>query len=344
MRNDLSTVLTYFGSFSYAPTFEEIHLFFPKKITKKDLQKLLKQEVTNETIRIIHSLRDNNIISLSQGSSNHQPQSTNHSCYTLPQYSISMRHSERSEESSEPRGERKARPPSWRTRSFGSSPQDDTSSASFSLMKTYVSLLKIFPPIQFVGVTGASAMRGLRNNDDLDICIVTKQNMLWTTRFIVVFLAKIMRIHNRTGVCLNLFFDESDLSIPKIKQNSYIAHELLQMKPVVDKNAVYGRFIENNKWIYRYFPNAKPLVILGRSQMTTPESMTRFWTCLPAGRCAKQCSLTRMTLWQPFEFFIKYAQLPLIRRNKVDFLITSTQLWLFKNDYEKKLKRKGLVL
>jgi len=193
-------------------------------------------------------------------------------------------------------------------------------------IQTYISFLKWCPFVRFVGVTGASAMMGPRKSDDLDLCIVTKRNLLWTTRFFVVALAKMLGIHSGTGVCLNLFFDESDLVILKKKHNSYIAHELLQMKPVIDKDCVYRRFLTENQWIYMFFPNAQSRNAKRETQNVQTNHVTRY------------------TLDEHVERLFKSIQLPIIIRNKTAFSITSTQLWLFKNDFEKKLKRRGLVI
>ena len=206
-------------------------------------------------------------------------------------------------------------------------------------IQLYLYVLQSLPLVRFVGITGASAMTGIKPTDDIDLCIVTKRGLLWTTRFVVVVLAKILHIHHATGVCLNLFFDESDLTIAKLKQNSYIAHELLQMRPIINKNGIYGRFLTQNTWIYKYFPNARSVI---PESTVTPRSSSfwlaqnRFWMC-------SFHSLTRMTK-RSLEFLFKYLQLPIIMRNRTGLYISPTQLWLFKNDFEKKLKRKGLVL
>jgi hypothetical protein len=187
-------------------------------------------------------------------------------------------------------------------------------------IQTYIRLLTSCPFVRFVGVTGASAMWGWRKGDDLDLCIVTQKGLMWTTRLYVVLCAKILRLHNRNGVCLNLFFDGVNLSIPHKKQNIYIAHELIQMKPLVDKDGVYDRFFLANEWIYRLFPNGY-------------RPAHKQWTFQKPGFISVF-----------FERICRRIQLHIIQQNKTSFMITSTQLWLFKNDFEKKLKRGGIVI
>ena len=321
MRKNLLTVLNYFGYFLYTPSCDEIYTFFPQKISKKSLKLLLKEEVRQNKLVTVSQIKLNNLTNLFYSLPMPYSLSPNPLSYTLPQYSIPRRHSERSEESNHPRHAKISF-----FRSFGLSPQDDR-------IKIYIYILKILPLVRFVGITGKSAMMGLRENDDLDLCIVAKHSFLWTTRFIVILLAKLLRIHTKNGVCLNLFFDESDLVIPKNKQNSYIGHELLQMKPIIDKDGVYGQFLCENEWIYRYFPNAE-------SQIAKRVTRNAF-----RGSCiAKRKSFNNDIRYTLHEYVFKSLQLPLIHRNKTSLLITSTQLWLFKNDFEKKLKRRGLVI
>ena len=296
MDNHLNAVLRYFAYFRYRPSFEELYMFFPVKITKKRLMEVCqlfdKRHSGKRSASRIRSW------------SRHAPQDD--AQYTLPQYSTHF--------VGNPKSKFKIK-----------------ENKAAGTIQLYLYVLQSLPLVRFVGITGASAMTGIKPTDDIDLCIVTKRGLLWTTRFVVVVLAKILHIHHATGVCLNLFFDESDLTIAKQKQNAYIAHELLQMRSIIDKNGIYGRFLTQSTWIYKYFPNA-------RSVIPYRDTGSRTWipdSCLPAGRF--------IGMTQKIDTIFKWAQLPIIMSNKTGLYISPTQLWLFKNDFEKKLKRKGLV-
>lgn len=297
MEKNLAPVLEYFSFFSYAPTFDEIHLFFPTKITKKELRALLDQHVKEKTVRLIKK----HVSGAPTQSIGEWKMKLNDETYTLPQYSM------RSKKKSSTGRENKI---------------DGT-------IRTYVSFLKWCPFIRYVGVTGASAMSGLRHDDDIDLCIVSKRGHVWSARFISVILAKILRIHSPTGVCLNLYFDESDLSIHENKHNLYIAHEVLQMKPIFDKSDIYHRFLDQNGWISRYFPNALSDKKIGGSSQALLIVLAQH--------------LIRL-ISSPFDLAFKWIQVPIIRRNNTAFYISNTQLWLFRNDFEKRLKERGLVI
>ena len=311
MRKQILTVLSYFGHFGYAPSFDEIFTFFPQKIGKKTLKIALKKEVEKgRVVRMSAKMNRTMFGPLLCSPTTYNLQPTT-SFYTLPQYSISLVKSEKLKAES----------------SIKKIPIN---------LQRYFSFLRVIPLVRFVGVTGRSAMQGYRENDDVDICIVTKQHYLWTTRFFVVLFAKLLRIHGGKGVCLNLFFDESDLAIPNRKQNSYIGHEILQMKTVIDKDNIIRGFLSQNEWVSSYFPNAvKNSLELKAKSLKLKATLSYPLPPTPYNLQPKTHSL---------ESLLKSLQLPLIIRNKTSFLITPTQLWLFKNDYEKKLKRKGLVL
>ena len=181
----------------------------------------------------------------------------------------------------------------------------------------YLVVASHIPFVQFVGVTGSVAMLCAKKNDDVDLCVVTRKNTLWTTRFLLVILAKWMGLYGKT-ICLNLFFDEGDLLIPEKKQNIYIAHEILQMKPIIDKNDTYNRFLYANRWTCSFFPNVQL-------------------------RASRKIQNTGPSLFRTLEYVLKNRQINIIRKNKTGFMITSRQLWLFKNDFETKLKRRGML-
>ncbi len=191
-------------------------------------------------------------------------------------------------------------------------------------VQPYLRLLYYIPTIQFVGITGSASMGNCKKNDDVDLLIVSRENTLWLTRFIAVVLAKVMGLYG-TQICLNLFLSCSNLQMPDNKHTEYIGHELLQMKSVVNKDNTYERILSENRWIHRFFPNSKVKSQKLKIQVKSQKSNVAhhmFYTL------------------QLIDFLFSSIQLPFIRRNKTGFLITPTQLWLFKKDFEKKLNSK----
>jgi len=121
-------------------------------------------------------------------------------------------------------------------------------------------MVKKFKNILFIGISGSVAAGYPKKNDDIDIMLITKKDKLWLTRFQLrwyVFSKKIP--HRRYGqkekmneFCFNLWLDEKSLAVEKSKQNLKNAMDLIMMIPIVNKNHIYERFIQSNKWVKKY--------------------------------------------------------------------------------------------
>ena len=53
-----------------------------------------------------------------------------------------------------------------------------------------------------------------------------------------------------------MYLDENNLAIAETEHDIYLAHEILQMKPVIVKGDIYRKFIQANIWIKKYLPHA----------------------------------------------------------------------------------------
>lgn len=123
-------------------------------------------------------------------------------------------------------------------------------------------ILSKIPSIKMVGLTGSLAMMNADENSDIDLMIIVQKDTLWTTRLLVLlnlilFGFKIRRAgekEEKDMICTNIYLDESDLIWTK--RNFFTAHEIAQVVPLANKENVYEKFILNNKWITRYWPNS----------------------------------------------------------------------------------------
>lgn len=123
-------------------------------------------------------------------------------------------------------------------------------------------IFSFMPTVLGVFVTGGLAVGNVNADDDIDFMIVTKQNWLWTTRFVLVVMSKILGkyTHKRTRRedataadantwCLNMWLDETALAIPPTHRNLYTAHEVIQAFPLVNKERIAERFLWANRWV-----------------------------------------------------------------------------------------------
>ncbi|OGK12689.1 hypothetical protein A3C98_05355 [Candidatus Roizmanbacteria bacterium RIFCSPHIGHO2_02_FULL_37_15] len=128
----------------------------------------------------------------------------------------------------------------------------------------------------------------------------------------------------RDTVCLNLFFDANNLKVPKLKQTDYVAHEVLQMKPLRQKNGIYLRFIDANKWVFDIFPNARSVSSI-KYQVSRKKILNTKYLILN-------------TLADKIEQLLKSLQLHFIKKHQTTEIVTDTQLWFHPDDFGKKIK------
>ena len=55
--------------------------------------------------------------------------------------------------------------------------------------------------------------------------------------------------------CFNLWMDEDNLLVPKLKQNQKNAVDLIMVKVLLNKNNIYKKFIFENNWAKKYVAN-----------------------------------------------------------------------------------------
>lgn len=114
------------------------------------------------------------------------------------------------------------------------------------------------PWIKLVGVSGALAMGNSEADDDLDLVFITSRKRIWLTRAVVVlflFLTGQYRRPRRISgrFCPNLFLTEEALS--SFEKDLFIAHEVVQLRPLWDRQGFYRHFRLENDWVKDYLPH-----------------------------------------------------------------------------------------
>lgn len=126
-----------------------------------------------------------------------------------------------------------------------------------------ISVLSFIPTVLFIGVSGGVSMHNADKKDDIDIFLITKGNTIWQTRLFSVLILTILRRYRKRSdrqftnkICLNMLIDERGLIFPKDRQDLYTAHEIIQMKPIFNRNKTYEKFTLSNSWVKEFLPNA----------------------------------------------------------------------------------------
>ncbi len=197
--------------------------------------------------------------------------------------------------------------------------------------QTFISSISRIPTVKLLGLSGSVAMNNAESPDDVDIFLITSHKRMWITRLLALGYAQLLGLRRKRAqteakdlICLNMFMDEGNLTMPAEKRSLYIAHEVLQMKPLVSKYKTYERFLTANCWIFSYFPNAEKYYI--QADKTISKNIKKLFP-------------TPSLFGNLVELFAKEVQLWLINRHRTNERITDTQLWFFPKDYEKKLQR-----
>ena len=140
------------------------------------------------------------------------------------------------------------------------------SGKKLNFARKIIQKLSLIPTVLFIGVSGGLALENAEKKDDIDLFVITSKGNLWITRLILVFLLIIMGQYRGRGnppaggesnkVCLNMLIDEQALMFKKDRQNLYTAHEIVQLRPIFDRNNIYEKFIDSNRWVSKFLPNA----------------------------------------------------------------------------------------
>jgi len=329
LEKKILKTIRYFSFFDYPPSLEEIYTFLGKKATKKKVEETLKSLERKDKIKKEKDL--NNVIRYTLYVTRNN---------TVGEYSTRRKASNFKSQISK-----------LKTEKYNEKYLFSQKKLQNWRFRLYIKILSFFPQIKLVGLSGSLAMMSADKEDDIDLFIITAKNRLFTGRFIAVFLAKILGIHrgyNRrftlhvprytNKVCLNLFFDESNLMVPEFKRNEYVAHEVLQMKPIINKDNTYERFLKVNSWVFEMFPNAKEnakfKIQISKSKFKMQNFINNFRFLIVILRFAF-CILNFLAI--AVENMLKNLQMSFINRHRTTEFITKTQLWFHPEDFYNKL-------
>jgi hypothetical protein len=305
MRDALKQCLTYFAQFSYAPTFEEIYSFLKIKTSKRNLHREIDKLVKTTYLKAFK------LDGSGEGRYYLKKSMSTSSMHTLGEYSIQRLKI-----------------------------KYKRSKNKIEKVRIYLKLLSLFPQIKMIGISGSVSMMNAKEDDDIDLFIICLCNRIWTARFISLSLSQLMGIRRKYGdkkvkdkICLNLFFDEQNLSVPESKQSEYVAHEVLQMKPIVVKDDIYMRYLDANKWVYDIFPNAR------RHSLNPLKVRLQGEPLFKRGEIWHSQKGVFNFVTNATEKLLKQLQLFFINRHRTSELISDTQLWFHPDDFHKKAQK-----
>ncbi len=123
-------------------------------------------------------------------------------------------------------------------------------------------ILKIIPWIKLVGISGGLALNNAGRKDDIDLFIITAKNRLWISRILALGLLSLVGQRRKKGekgkkiagkLCINTLLEETRLE--QGNKDIFVAHEVLQMKVLWQRDGIYGKYLEDNSWVFKFLPN-----------------------------------------------------------------------------------------
>lgn len=124
---------------------------------------------------------------------------------------------------------------------------------------------QLFPGVQAVAAANTMAWWHTNEHSDIDLYILTKPKMLWSSRLFLVAPFKLLgrrpdkvtRVRN--PFCFS-FFNTSDhlnLEALRIERDVYLAFWSKSLVPVFDKKDLFEKHTQANRWADVLFPHAK---------------------------------------------------------------------------------------
>jgi predicted nucleotidyltransferase len=133
--------------------------------------------------------------------------------------------------------------------------------------RRFAELLGIVPWVVCICLSGSLAAGHYKEEDDIDLFVVTKPNTVWLTRICLLGMLALLgkrrkkgQIHAPGSICLNMFVDTQGLRLEHLGKDIYIAREIAQLKPLVNKYNTFEQLLSQNQWIREFFPHAIPVL------------------------------------------------------------------------------------
>lgn len=136
------------------------------------------------------------------------------------------------------------------------------SSKFFFKVKIITQVLQIIPQIKLVGISGGLAMENADKKDDIDLILITAKKRIWLTRLLVCGFLDLIRARRTVKMknsevsgklCVNILIEEDRLE--QESQDIYLAHEILQMRPLWIRDNIYDKYLQENDWVFKFLPN-----------------------------------------------------------------------------------------
>lgn len=124
--------------------------------------------------------------------------------------------------------------------------RESYSKKSWKLAKFVTHIIKRFPFVRAVFVTGSLSKNSSMPDSDLDFMVVTAKNRLWISRTLLMLFKKVLLFNSHKYFCINYFISKDSLGI--CEKNIFIATEIVHIKSTFN-TGLMNKFLEANLWV-----------------------------------------------------------------------------------------------
>jgi glycosyltransferase involved in cell wall biosynthesis len=127
--------------------------------------------------------------------------------------------------------------------------------------RRWLQLVKNFPFVRGVAISGAMAFQNCKPGDDIDLFLIVEKGRLWMVYSSLVALLKLFG--KRRLLCLNCLIDMENLRIED--QDMFVAHQIGFLQPLSGAE-FFRQFFRANMWCRRYLPQIDGEIRLRESE------------------------------------------------------------------------------
>ena len=120
----------------------------------------------------------------------------------------------------------------------------------FKKLPFFTRLIKRFPFVRGVAISGSLAKGVMHADGDIDYFIITSKNRLWICRTLLILFKKLVLLNSRKYFCINYLVDEDNLEI--IDKNIFTAVEVSYLLPVYNCDLI-NKLKKKNNWSKNFY-------------------------------------------------------------------------------------------
>lgn len=133
-------------------------------------------------------------------------------------------------------------------------------------LKKISQVLKIMPFVRGMAVATGLSYFNSKENDDIDLFIITQKSKIWTSRFFLILTLKIFRLrpnprNKKNKICLNFLIDQNQLDLRGVMlpeefswPDIYFIYWLAWLYPIFQMDDSWLKFLEANNWLHNFLP------------------------------------------------------------------------------------------